>query len=218
MKKYEFTEETLDWEGRTLHRIRALKDFGDVKAGDIGGWIEEEKNLSHEGDCWIYSEAKIYGNAAIKNNAVIRGNAVVGGHAVIGDDAIIRGYAVIEDNAVIGGYAAIGDHAVIEDHAVIGDDAVINGNTIIKDNAVINGRAVINSDRDYMTINPIDSRNGATTAFRTLEGTKVQCGCFYGSISEFEEKVKETHGNNQYAKEYLAFIELLKVRFKDYEN
>jgi len=69
-----------------------------------------------------------------------------------------------------------------------------------------------------MTINPIGSRNGATTAFRTSEGTKIRCGCFYGNIPEFEEKVKETHGNNQYAKEYLAFIELLKVRFKDYEN
>ena len=137
---------------------------------------------------------------------MVEDDAVVGGHAVIGDDAIIRGYAVIEDNAVIGGYA------------VIGDDAVIRGNAVVRDHAVINGRAVINSDRDYMIINPIGSRNGATTAFRTLEGTKVQCGCFYGSISEFEEKVKETHGDNQYAKEYLAFIELLKVRFKDYEN
>lgn len=37
MEKYELTEETMDYCGRTLHRIRALRAFGDVKTGDIGG-------------------------------------------------------------------------------------------------------------------------------------------------------------------------------------
>lgn len=38
---------------RTLYSIRALRDFGDVKAGDFGGWIESEDNLSQAGDCWV---------------------------------------------------------------------------------------------------------------------------------------------------------------------
>ena len=47
MKKFEFTDETKQNEGGiTLHRIRAIRDFGDVKAGDLGGWIEREGNLS----------------------------------------------------------------------------------------------------------------------------------------------------------------------------
>ncbi len=66
---------------------------------------------------------------------------------------------------------------------------------------------------DYITISPIGSRNGVTTAFRTVDGVRVKCGCFYGSIAEFEKQVRETHGDNQYAKEYLALAELLKVRF-----
>ena len=48
-KKYRLTEETKEWCGRTLHRIEALKDFGDVKAGDKGGWIEQEENLNQDG-------------------------------------------------------------------------------------------------------------------------------------------------------------------------
>ena len=43
-RKYEFTGEVKDG----LNRIRALRDipeFG-VKAGDLGGWIEKERNLS----------------------------------------------------------------------------------------------------------------------------------------------------------------------------
>ena len=46
-------------QSRTLCRIKALKDFGDVKAGDLGGYIEDYKNLSHDGNCWIYDNAKV---------------------------------------------------------------------------------------------------------------------------------------------------------------
>ena len=51
-KKYEFTNKTIKIAGHTLHRIRAVRDFGDVKAGDLGGFIEKEDNLSHEGNVW----------------------------------------------------------------------------------------------------------------------------------------------------------------------
>ena len=60
-KKYELTDETQEWNGRTLHRIRALADFGDVKAGELGGWIEKEENLSHNGNAWVYGDAQVYG-------------------------------------------------------------------------------------------------------------------------------------------------------------
>ena len=49
MEKYKFTAEVKEWEGSTLHRIQALKDFGDVKSGELGGWIESEDNLSQIG-------------------------------------------------------------------------------------------------------------------------------------------------------------------------
>ena len=68
-KKYKLTEETKEWCGRTLHRIEALKDFGDVKAGDKGGWIEKEENLSHQGDAWVYGNAQVSGNAKVYDNA-----------------------------------------------------------------------------------------------------------------------------------------------------
>ena len=35
MNKYELTTETLQFAGRTLHRIKAVKDFGSVKAGKL---------------------------------------------------------------------------------------------------------------------------------------------------------------------------------------
>lgn len=41
--KYEFTGETKNFSGITLKRIRAKKSFGNVVAGEIGGWIEKKK-------------------------------------------------------------------------------------------------------------------------------------------------------------------------------
>ena len=74
-KKYKLTEETKEWCGHTLHRIEALKDFGDVKAGDKGGWIEKEENLSHQGDAWVYGSAWVYGDACVSDSARVSDSA-----------------------------------------------------------------------------------------------------------------------------------------------
>ena len=75
MKKFEFTGETktinLLFRTATLHRIRAVAEFGLVKVGDLGGWIEKEENLSHEGKAWVYGDAKVWGNAEVWGNANI---------------------------------------------------------------------------------------------------------------------------------------------------
>ena len=68
-KKYRLTEETKEWCGHTLHRIEALKDFGDVKAGGKGGWIEQEENLNQDGDAWVYGNARVYGDAQVYGDA-----------------------------------------------------------------------------------------------------------------------------------------------------
>ena len=63
MKKYELTGDCKVFMDRKLFRIRALISFGDVDAGDVGGYVEKEENLSQAGDAWVYGNAKVYGNA-----------------------------------------------------------------------------------------------------------------------------------------------------------
>ena len=60
-----------------LFRIRALKDFGDVKAGDLGGFVESEKNLSHVGDCWISDDAKVFDSTRVSDDARISVHAMI---------------------------------------------------------------------------------------------------------------------------------------------
>ena len=70
-KKYKLTEETTIINDRTLYRIETLKDFGNVKKGDKGGFIENENNLSQSGDCWVYDNAMVFEDARIYGKAKI---------------------------------------------------------------------------------------------------------------------------------------------------
>ena len=61
-----------------LHRIRALRDIGgDVKKGDLGGFVEGEYNLSfEEGDeAWIYDDAIAAGSSVIDLGSQLRDRA-----------------------------------------------------------------------------------------------------------------------------------------------
>ena len=65
MKKYELTSETKIVFGHILYRIKALSSFGCVSAGDLGGFLESEKNLSQNGNAWVFGNAEVYGNLSL---------------------------------------------------------------------------------------------------------------------------------------------------------
>ena len=99
MKKFEFTGETktisLFFRTATLHRIRAIAEFGLVKVGDLGGWIEKEENLSHEGKAWVWDNAKVWGNAKVCGDAEVWDNAKVCGDAKVWGNAKVCGDAEV---------------------------------------------------------------------------------------------------------------------------
>ena len=150
-----------------LFRIKALKDFNDVKNGDIGGYVESENNLSQLDDCWIYDDAVVRDNAKVCHNAqiydevIVMGNAEVCGNAQIYDEVIVMGNAEVCDNARIRG------------HAVVQHDAVVRGN------AQICGDAMISSDKDYIVFKNWWSGGRYFTWTRSNNMWKV--GCFYGT-------------------------------------
>lgn len=112
------TDETItverDGKEVTLHRIEALRDFGNVEAGERGGYIESEANLSHDGKCWVYRNAQIYGYAHVYGDAKIYGNAKVYG------DAKIFGNALVYDNAEVSGFAEVHGCAKVCGDTVLG--------------------------------------------------------------------------------------------------
>lgn len=113
-KKYELVrEDKIEHKGRVLYRIRALFDFSDVKAGDLGGYIEHECNLSQKGDCWVYDKAKVYRDGLVQQDAQVRDdaevydNAKIYGFAEVYDLAEVYGFAKVYDNAKVYGFAEV---------------------------------------------------------------------------------------------------------------
>lgn len=100
-KKYKLTDETMNLLGRTLYRIEALKDFGEIKKGDNGGFVESENNLAHDGDAWVSDDACVYNNARVSGNARVCGNARVYNHACVHGDACVYGDALVRGDAEI---------------------------------------------------------------------------------------------------------------------
>lgn len=193
--KYEITDICHKRNGVTLHRIKALKDFGDVKAGDLGGWIESEGNLSQLGDCWVYDEA------------VVCNRAYVYGQAVICDEAVVRGEAVVCGNA------QIRNKANVCMAVKVSGAAIVCNNAQLRDGAKFSKNALIERTADYLTLSPIGSRNDCTTFFKTADGgIFVMCGCFRGTIDEFEQAVEKTHGDNKHGQAYRKAIELAQIR------
>ena len=101
VKKYELTSETKVFLGKTLYRIKALVQFGNVNAGDLGGWIEKEENLSQSGNAWVYGDARVSGNAWVYGDARVSGNARVSGDASVYGDAEVYGNARVYGNAEV---------------------------------------------------------------------------------------------------------------------
>lgn len=147
--KYAFTKETKTLpDGVVLRRIKALRDFGSVKKGDLGGWIENEANLSHEYGCWVSGNACVFGkaricdgNAQIYDNAIVHGSARVYGSAEIYGNAEIAGEACIYDCAKVYGSAVVRGKAIVQHHARIYGSACVAGSAEVENRSHVYGRA-----------------------------------------------------------------------------
>lgn len=155
-KKYEILkDQAITMNGSTIYRIKALRNFGDVEVGDMGGFVEKEENLSHEGPCWIYDDAMVYHNAKIRDNAIVRGyahvynesqvlhNAIVEGHARVHGHGIVFGNARIKDNGSVFDHGIVNGFAIVQDNAVVRDCARVYGETIIRDHAIVAGYIMV---------------------------------------------------------------------------
>ena len=195
MAKYELTRETWTFGEQTLYRIRARRDFSNVRAGDLGGWVAGPDNLSQRGDCWVYDNASMSGDARMSDNASMSGDAHMYGNAIVSGNASMSGDARMSGNARMYGNASM------------------SGNARMSGHATLSGNALVESPQHVMTIGPIGSRDDHLTFYRTAGGDgEIHTGCFTGTIVQFEAAVKETHAGTAFEAEYLALVQLMYIR------
>ena len=148
--------------------IIALRNFRtadgtQVRAGDEGGIVKDEKNLSHLGTSWIALGAKVWdagvrvsGNALVKGDVHLRDNAEVSGDArVVGN----RGRINVTGNAEVSGNARVfGTNVQVTGNAEVSGNAwvfsnghrtqvfgyaKVSGNAIVHSNAKVSGNAKV---------------------------------------------------------------------------
>jgi UDP-3-O-[3-hydroxymyristoyl] glucosamine N-acyltransferase len=130
--------------GHRLYRIVALKQVNrHVRAGDVGGYVEEDHNLSQSGTCWVYNDAMVYDKARVSGHAQIRNSAQVY------DKARVSGYAWIENRAKVYGHARVRDYARVYNSARVYDKARISGNAQVWMNGSVFGKARVS---DYSEV------------------------------------------------------------------
>ncbi len=122
MRKYSISDMTCQLpDGRTLTRVIAERDFGNVKEGTVGGFIEDTRNLSYDGDCWIADDAAVFDGARVS------GSAQLGGRATAKGRCLITEFATVWDDALIDEYAFIGGHCFIKGSTYINGEASVRG-------------------------------------------------------------------------------------------
>lgn len=145
---------------------------------------------------FIEKEDNLSGDAWVAGNAWVSGTARVSGNAWVYDNAQVAGNARVSGNAWVSGTAQV------------------SGNAWVSGDAQVCGDARIDCIKAHCGFDVFGSCGRHTHAYITAENKiEITCGCFRGSIEEFEAKVRKTHGDNQYAHEYLAIIYLIKIKF-----
>ena len=210
-KKYKLTDETINVNGKTLYRIKSLKDFGNVKKGDKGGFVEKEENLSQSGDCWVYDNAKVYNNAKVFDYADIYGNAEIFGNAIVSGNARVYGNAKVYHYAMVYDNAEVCDNAIISGNAEVYHDAAVYGNARVFGNAEICGKAEIANDLDYIVFKNWWSSGRYFTWTRSNNMWKV--GCFYGTGEQLIEKAYKD--SEKSGREYKRVVKYIESMLKD---
>ena len=139
-KKYEITD-VAHPDYPELHRIRALRQVGnDVLAGELGGFVQSEANLSQgNDDAWLYDDS------------ISRHEASVCGGAQLHDQAVAQDLALVTGSAVMYDQAAVCDNAIVT-AGCIRDEAFVLGNARIRENTVthiapvVTGQSVVMGD------------------------------------------------------------------------
>lgn len=143
-----------------------------------------ESELNLSDDAWVDDEAQVFGGARVSSNAWVYDNAQIYGNAWVSDNAQIFG------------------------------DARVYGNAHVCGRAKLCGSAAVENDDQFCGFDGFGSENRHTFAYLTESGgVEVICGCFRGSLNEFVQQVRKTHGGTIYERQYMALVEVIKIKF-----
>ena len=129
-------------------------------------------------------------------------------------DAWVSGDAQVSGDAWVSGDAQVYGNAQVSGDAWVSGDAQVYGNARVYGNAQVYGDARVSNNNEHCGFDCFGSVNRHTHAYKTQSGkVEITCGCFRGSIEEFDRQVKKTHQGNKFERQYMAIAEVIKIKF-----
>jgi hypothetical protein len=122
-----------------LHRIQALQDIGcTVRAGDLGGYVQSESNLSTDPDdtAWVYADAIACNDALVTEHAVLQDQAIACDRALVTQGSALKGHSRIEDDACVLGSG-------MEDHARLSGFGIATSSSQTQKYPVLSGNCTV---------------------------------------------------------------------------
>lgn len=214
-KKYELFEDNyINHDERILYRIRALITFVDINdniinAGELGGYIENESNLSQEDKSWVYGNSKVYGDTIIRNSIIK--------DSIIKDSIINKSW--IEESAIEESF--IYDSTIVNSYTYSSHtyDSFIT-KAIIKNNVNIKNRRLTGEITiSFKDVFQHQCRKRLLTAILTEDDRILySIGCQHNiTEEEFIDRIHNKDGGlekNPHRAEYLKLIPAINIYFK----
>ena len=175
-KKYEIlTNDVKEFDdGTFVYRIKALKNFASVKAGELGGYVASERSLSHKGKCWVADNAIVANHARVCGDATVEDEAVVCGFVTVRDRAEVLGHTKLDEHVIVQHDAVVDDYASLTDYANIYGNAYIHGYATIGNISYIGGNADIRDTNDVVSLVEVTDQHDNITYFRAMKNGGVE--------------------------------------------
>lgn len=175
------------------YQIMAIRDITpNIPAGSLGGYVEGEHNLSHEGNCWIYRNGYVYQNARIEGNTNVIEAYVMGNATIKMNNGNISNSTVIKDDVVID---TNGSSLVVIFHCIMRNKASIRG--------IAGGVVTIDGCRIYDNASIVVTGDSQSMYGATLFALVYKGICFGGNMKiignkgymHIEPLIGGEHGN-----------------------
>lgn len=187
-----------------VYQIRSINPSINDKFPSLGGWVENEYNLSQEGECWITDGCYILGNSKIKDNTTLFGKAIVYGESIIKGNSVITGNFIISGKTIINNSYLVSsknESAVYIDNSYIGskDNIYI---TFYPNTHMIDGYCR-SQQKDIIDIGINDEVKDRIFIYKTISGRySFSFGEMYGDVKNFIKLVSTDDKTSDIYKEY----------------
>lgn len=156
-RKYELLKkDTKIVDGHTLYRVRRLED------GSLGGYIQGEYNLSHEGDCFVCPDSMVYGCVTVMEGVRVINSTIKGPYSRLFGWSKVGGGYRIENSTITGQCRIFGSiikskvhNSDIEKSSIYRSnikDSYIGSSSDINDSTILDSKLPNNSFLDNVEI------------------------------------------------------------------